>query len=159
MTDLPKHQQDLTAEERWPDDDIWLDDEVDEFYDEYGFRKSTRPYNEQQTQRCLADIADKALKAAMIVAEGRANFMAHNYEGSKRRDSAERTIEVIAEAGARLHSDYKLTKPDIPWREFYGMRSKISHGYDSVDYDMVWETISKDIPKLAQDLGLDISQY
>ena len=30
----------------------------------------------------------------------------------------------------------------------YGLRNRIVHGYASVDYQIIWETIINDIPKL-----------
>jgi len=32
------------------------------------------------------------------------------------------------------------------------MRNAVSHGYFSVDFDIVWSTISADLPKLAADV-------
>ena len=42
--------------------------------------------------------------------------------------------------------------PTIPWRQIYGMRNRIVHGYDGVDMRIVWDTVAEDIPKLRQAL-------
>lgn len=40
----------------------------------------------------------------------------------------------------------------IPWRQIYALRNRIVHGYASVDYQIIWETITEDIPKLGEEL-------
>lgn len=38
--------------------------------------------------------------------------------------------------------------PEIPWREMYGLRNRIVHDYEGVNFRLVWEIISEDIPEL-----------
>ena len=40
----------------------------------------------------------------------------------------------------------------IPWRQLYGMRNRIVHGYDGVNMLIVWQTVDEDIPQLYQEL-------
>ena len=40
----------------------------------------------------------------------------------------------------------------IPWRQIYALRNRIVHGYASVDYQIIWETITEDIPGLGEQL-------
>ena len=42
---------------------------------------------------------------------------------------------------------------NIPWKEIYALRNRIVHGYSSVDYLIIWETIQNDIPELYEDLS------
>lgn len=37
---------------------------------------------------------------------------------------------------------------DIPWRVMYAMRNRVSHGYDKVDFQIIWRTIHDDLPNL-----------
>jgi uncharacterized protein with HEPN domain len=30
----------------------------------------------------------------------------------------------------------------------YAMRNRVSHGYDKVDFEIVWKTIHRDLPEL-----------
>lgn len=39
---------------------------------------------------------------------------------------------------------------EIKWANMYGLRNRIVHGYASVDYQIIWETIEIDIPKLKK---------
>ena len=64
------------------------------------------------------------------------------------QDAVIRNIEVMGEAArnverhdpefARLHSE-------IPWKDVYAMRNRVSHGYFSVDLAVVWQAIRRDI--------------
>ena len=48
----------------------------------------------------------------------------------------------------------KTTKDlkNIPWSQIYALRNRIVHGYASVDYQIIWETIQKDIPMLILEI-------
>ena len=37
---------------------------------------------------------------------------------------------------------------DIPWLVMYTMRNRLSHGYDTVDLELVWKTVKGDLPVL-----------
>ncbi len=46
----------------------------------------------------------------------------------------------------------KEALPAIPWRQIYGMRNRIVHGYSGVELRIVWDTVSEDIPRLRREL-------
>jgi uncharacterized protein with HEPN domain len=64
------------------------------------------------------------------------------------RAASERWISVIGEAAARLPEDIRVGESDIEWRKIIGMRHHLVHGYDVIDYDVVWEVISAHLPVL-----------
>ena len=45
-----------------------------------------------------------------------------------------------------------LENPDIPWKQIYGLRNRIVHGYEGVRLNIVWDTISCDFPALLTQL-------
>ena len=47
-----------------------------------------------------------------------------------------------------LSQELVRSMPEIPWHQIYALRNRIIHGYASVDYEIIWETITSDIPKL-----------
>jgi uncharacterized protein with HEPN domain len=38
----------------------------------------------------------------------------------------------------------------VPWRAITDMRNRVSHGYFDVDLDVVWNTVTRDLPKLQE---------
>ena len=59
-----------------------------------------------------------------------------------------RSLEIIGEASVKLSPDFKAQYPQIPWREISDLRNKIIHHYFGIDYEIVWDTITTDIPML-----------
>ena len=68
-----------------------------------------------------------------------------------------RALEIIGEATKRLPMSLRQQYPNIPWRGMAGMRDRIIHGYDSVDLQIVWDVVKRDIrqikPKIQQILA------
>jgi uncharacterized protein with HEPN domain len=67
------------------------------------------------------------------------------------QDAVIRNIEVIGEAAnniQRADAEFAAANAEIPWQVMYAMRNRLSHGYDKVDFEMVWKTIRNDLPDL-----------
>lgn len=59
-----------------------------------------------------------------------------------------RCIEIIGEAKKNVPEAVRLRYPDIPWRKMAGMRDKVIHFYLGVDYGIVWQVATVDLPAL-----------
>ncbi len=59
-----------------------------------------------------------------------------------------RLVEIIGEAASRVSQAGQAKTPEIPWREIIGMRNRLIHGYDSVDLNVLWDTVELDRPPL-----------
>ena len=64
--------------------------------------------------------------------------------------AAQRWLEVIGEAAARLSPAIRERHHDVAWQEVIGMRNILAHGYFDIDVAIVWQAISSDIPHLRQ---------
>ena len=64
------------------------------------------------------------------------------------QDAVMRNLEIIGEVAARIDNDFKLANPDIAWKEMKDMRNVLIHDYTEVDVQLVWRTITEDIPTL-----------
>ena len=67
------------------------------------------------------------------------------------QDAVLRNLEIIGEASNRLlryHNNFIEKYPDVPWEDMYWMRNRISHGYFSIDFEIIWKTIEQDLPLL-----------
>ncbi len=63
-----------------------------------------------------------------------------------------RSLEIIGEAVKKLPEKVKNKNKSIPWKEIAGMRDKLIHDYFGVDYEVIWLTVSEDIPFLKENL-------
>jgi uncharacterized protein with HEPN domain len=61
-----------------------------------------------------------------------------------------RCLEVIGEATKRLPNNIRIANPEIPWKAMAGMRDRLIHGYDVVDPEIVWITVTQTIPEIIQ---------
>ena len=59
-----------------------------------------------------------------------------------------RLVEIVGEASAKVSSATQKKYPSRPWHQVIGMRNRLIHGYDSVDLDVLWDTIEVDLPPL-----------
>lgn len=57
-----------------------------------------------------------------------------------------RLLEIIGEAAARVTPATRDELAELPWAEIVGLRNRVIHGYDEVDFDIVWETVTGDLP-------------
>ena len=60
----------------------------------------------------------------------------------------ERFLEIVGEGVKRLPMDLRSRHPSVPWKEIAGTRDHLSHGYDDVDYQVLWDAVQKDLPVL-----------
>jgi uncharacterized protein with HEPN domain len=61
-----------------------------------------------------------------------------------------RLLEVVGEAASRIPAEFRDEHPEIPWFGVIGLRNRLIHGYDDVDYDIVWRILTDDIVPLAK---------
>ncbi|MCA6421536.1 MAG: DUF86 domain-containing protein [Flavobacterium sp.] len=70
-----------------------------------------------------------------------------------------RCLEIIGEASKRVDLEFRSKYPLIPWKEMAGMRDKIIHYYEGVDYSIVWITIVNKIPELHFQIAKIINEH
>lgn len=71
------------------------------------------------------------------------------------QDAVIRNFEIIGEASrniARHYPDLAAAHPEIPFAFAYEMRNALAHGYFKVDFEIVWKTIKRDLPILAEQI-------
>ena len=59
----------------------------------------------------------------------------------------------ISENARHLSEEYKQIHSAIPWNALYGLRNRIVHDYGNVDLNVVYETLTNDIPELLEILS------
>ena len=58
------------------------------------------------------------------------------------------SILQIGENAFKLDDDFKKMYSGQPWDDIIKARHKMTHHYDEVDVDFVWDMVCNDIPKL-----------
>ncbi len=61
-------------------------------------------------------------------------------------------ITLLGEAAGRVSKDYQIRYSQTPWALIVGMRNRIVHEYDFIDYDILWQTVTEDLPSLIAQL-------
>ncbi len=63
-----------------------------------------------------------------------------------------RLVELIGEAASQVPHSVQAQYSQIPWPKVIATRHRLIHGYDFVDYDILWDTITQDLPPLISEL-------
>jgi uncharacterized protein with HEPN domain len=95
----------------------------------------------------LSQIAEHAQYAHDLCANKTPTELAADWRSSL---ALERALEIIGEAVKRLPPDLCEAYPTVPWRLIAGMRDRLSHGYDNVDYEILWNAVHQDLPNLLE---------
>jgi uncharacterized protein with HEPN domain len=59
-----------------------------------------------------------------------------------------RSLEIVGEAAKQVKEDYRRIHQDVDWKAMSGMRDRLIHHYFGVDYEIVWDVVTNEIPKL-----------
>ena len=63
-----------------------------------------------------------------------------------------RLLEIVGEAAGRVTKETRQQYPNLPWQDIVGLRNRLIHGYDEVDFDILWEIVQEDLPALITEL-------
>ncbi|WP_201278145.1 HepT-like ribonuclease domain-containing protein [Scytonema millei] len=72
------------------------------------------------------------------------------------QDAVIRRLLVIAEAARRVSEATRQTLPNVSWQEINGMRNRLVHEYDAVNFNIVWNVVQNEIPILIEELKTQI---
>ena len=68
-----------------------------------------------------------------------------------------RLIEIVGEAAANISAEKRSKLSQIPWPQIVGMRNRIVHAYFDVNYSVVWDTVTMNIPALVVELEAELN--
>ena len=55
---------------------------------------------------------------------------------------------ILGEAANNISKTFAGAHPEIEWADIAGLRHKLVHDYAGVNYDILWNVISNDIPAI-----------
>jgi len=64
------------------------------------------------------------------------------------------SVSQIGELAKDISADTQKKHIYIPWTSIRGMKNKIVHDYENIDLAVLWETVTKSLPKLAKKFRL-----
>lgn len=70
-----------------------------------------------------------------------------------------RLLEMLGEAANRVPEEIRTQYPDLPWLQMIAARNRLIHGYDSVDFDILWAIIQNDLTVLIVRLEEILGAY
>lgn len=59
-----------------------------------------------------------------------------------------RLLEIVGEAASRVSPKTRARLAAVPWPDVVGLRNRLVHGYDKVDFDILWDIVRHDLPPL-----------
>lgn len=66
------------------------------------------------------------------------------------RNAIAMPVFQIGELSKALSSEERRQHPDIPWGGIIKMREIFAHHYGDLNYDILWDTSTNDVPALAE---------
>ena len=69
-----------------------------------------------------------------------------------------RLVEIVGESCSRVPKEFRNEHPHIPWREISGIRVRLAHAYDSIDFDILWDIVQNDLPTLIEQLKVLVGE-
>ena len=66
-------------------------------------------------------------------------------------------IQIIGEAASRVSQDTRRATASVPWASIVGMRNRLVHAYADIDHEVVWKTVTVEIPAVLPSLTALIS--
>lgn len=70
----------------------------------------------------------------------------------KTQSSVIMQLQVIGELVKKIPESMK-SDINLPWKKMTGLRDIIAHDYFSLDLEAVWNTVTKDVPDLADEIN------
>jgi len=61
-------------------------------------------------------------------------------------------IQEIGEAAAKVSPLGRARIPAIPWGMVVGMRNRLVHGYDEINFEVVWKVATEEVAVLTEAL-------
>ncbi len=61
-------------------------------------------------------------------------------------------LEILGEAARGISLEQREKMADVPWTHIGGLRNFLAHEYFSVDADIVWNVVEKELPLLKRQI-------
>jgi len=59
-------------------------------------------------------------------------------------------VEIVGEAAKQVSEPTRTAHPEVPWSAAARMRDRLIHHYFDIDLDILWVTVTEDLPELLK---------
>jgi uncharacterized protein with HEPN domain len=70
----------------------------------------------------------------------------------EKKDSVVLQLGNIGEAANRISKSFQIEHPEVPWKDIIGMRHRLFHSYEDIDWDTVWKAATVEVTALLRAL-------
>jgi len=63
-----------------------------------------------------------------------------------------KSIEIVGEAASKVSRELRSQSPEVPWADIVAMRNRLIHSYFDVNLDIVWQTVTVELPPLVRQI-------
>ena len=103
----------------------------------------------RKTEALLDDIKESIVRIQHYV--GKMTY-AEFLKDAKTQDAVARNIEIIGEAVKKLPEQFTREHSAVPWKEMARTRDKLIHDYFNLNYEILWNIITDELPKVLSAL-------
>lgn len=64
-------------------------------------------------------------------------------------------VEIVGEAAKHIGAETRSRFPGVPWSDAARTRDRLTHHYFDIDLDVLWRTVTADLPDLLHALEDD----
>jgi uncharacterized protein with HEPN domain len=78
------------------------------------------------------------------------------------QDGVLRNLGIIGEAAHRVLAEapeFVAMHPEVPLAKIYATRNRITHAYEEVDMEIVWNLVLYDVPDLRPKIAAALSEF
>mgnify|MGYP006357245463 FL=1 len=61
-------------------------------------------------------------------------------------------VEIVGEAAKQVTAAARAERPGVPWSAAARTRDRLVHHYFDIDLDVLWTTVTEDLPRLLDAL-------
>lgn len=61
-------------------------------------------------------------------------------------------VEIVGEAAKQVSEETRAEHPEVPWSAAARMRDRLVHHYFDIDLDVLWSTVTEDLPTLLEQM-------
>ena len=97
-------------------------------------------------------VSDMVEFCEKVIANSSNTEMSSFVADSNLYDATMWNIVKVGEAATKVPEEIRASFQDVKWQQIISMRNQLIHGYFSSRDDIIWQTISVDIPELLDDL-------